>query len=514
MRVRQASNPAGPGLYGPHIMRLSFCWFVLALSSISVSAFAQGNDLYGPVGGRSTLMGNTGVALASDGAAPLYNPATIVRIRDERLAFSAHFFSFTLQHFSDWHQPGEIDSDQFGSGSLSNTAFTTDTFHLPPSTVCLFLTLQGGAKSSTAKTEDESSRDSHEVRQKLAICFASLESETVGSQAIQFTGMTGAGPTMQVQSLARDWDRTYVGPTYGVNVNEHLAFGGSMQVVYTYTSFGLNGTTLGSTLDGGGAATSLAVSGSGYTFGLVGLLGMTYRVGLFTLGVSARTPVLQITGSYKSTYERSVMGVSQSEDSIIQSATGNLRTAPPIRLAIGAGLSLSKLTLELDAALNVPMQNAMSSDLNVAESRLTSDGVEQKTWSQHYEVRTHTTINPSAGAEFKLNAGLSLFTGISANFTALGSLSPTDSVGNLVQARTSHANATFGVGSYWDGGELLLGLQFDYGWGQTMAINPYLLPNHFSVVDSSTSTLMFILAGAANLKSVMSTVNKITGSND
>jgi len=175
-------------------MRLSFCWCFLTFSSIAASAFAQGNGLYGPVGGRSTLMGNTGVALASDGAAPLYNPATIVRIRDERLAFSAHFFSFNLQSFSDWHQPGEIDSAQFGSGSLSNTGLTTDTFHLPPSTVCLFLTLKDLEKAATLKTDDKSSGDS-EVQQKLAICFATLESEDDNSQAINFQSMTPAGPT-------------------------------------------------------------------------------------------------------------------------------------------------------------------------------------------------------------------------------------------------------------------------------------------------------------------------------
>jgi hypothetical protein len=493
-------------------MRLSFCFACLVFWSISASAFAQGNDLYGPVGGRSTLMGNTGVALASDGAAPLYNPATIVRIKDERLAFSAHFFSFNLQSFSNWHQPGRIDSEQFGSESLTDTGLTTDTFHLPPSTVCLFLTLQDLEKVASLKTDDKRSGDS-EVQQKLAICFASLESQDDNSQAIHFQGTTGAGATTQVQSFEQRWSRTYVGPTYSTKVSDDFAVGGSLQVVYTYTSFGLNGTTLGSTLDGGGASTTLTASGSGYTFGLVGLLGMTYRVGRFTFGLSARTPALQIVGNYESTYERSVMGTSLDEEAIVASGTGNLRTAPPVRIAVGGGLKFSKLTLELDLALNLPIQNAMNADLDVTQSRLTADGVESSSSSTHFGVRSHATLNPSAGAEFKLNPGLSLFTGVSANFTSLGPLHPTDSVGNLVQGRTNHVNVAFGVGSYWKGGELLFGLQFDYGWGEVMAIDPYALPNRFAVVDSTSYTVMFVLAGAANLHSIVSTVNKITGSN-
>jgi hypothetical protein len=52
-------------------------WLVFVTIGFSTRAVAaQGNDLSAPTGGRSALMGNTGVALARDGAAPFYNPAT------------------------------------------------------------------------------------------------------------------------------------------------------------------------------------------------------------------------------------------------------------------------------------------------------------------------------------------------------------------------------------------------------------------------------------------------------
>ena len=83
----------------------SFALAALAALVFSVAARAQGNALSSPTGGRTALMGNTGVALAEDGAAPFLNPATIVRIRDEHLAFSVNLFTLGVTHFSGWHQP-------------------------------------------------------------------------------------------------------------------------------------------------------------------------------------------------------------------------------------------------------------------------------------------------------------------------------------------------------------------------------------------------------------------------
>ncbi|MEI9952284.1 MAG: hypothetical protein WDO74_25670 [Pseudomonadota bacterium] len=80
-------------------------------------ARAQANDRSSPLGGRSALMGNTGVALGRDGAAPFLNPATVVGIDDRRLAFSVNFLALQVNHFKDWHQPDGVDP-RFGEVSL------------------------------------------------------------------------------------------------------------------------------------------------------------------------------------------------------------------------------------------------------------------------------------------------------------------------------------------------------------------------------------------------------------
>ncbi len=88
-------------------------------------------------------MGNTGVALARDGSAPFINPATIVNIDDQRLAFSVNFFTYTLRHFSSWNQPGPVDAATFGNVQVDSTGGSATRFHALPSTLCLFFTLSG-----------------------------------------------------------------------------------------------------------------------------------------------------------------------------------------------------------------------------------------------------------------------------------------------------------------------------------------------------------------------------------
>src|ERR1700733_1876090 len=118
--------------------RLSSSALGILLSSALVLgpsiARAQGNDRSAPTGGRTALMGNTGIALGEDGASPFMNPATIVWIRDSSLAFSVNFISFTDQHFSDWHQPGPPNAGTFGNVALSGTGISSIGLNALPST--------------------------------------------------------------------------------------------------------------------------------------------------------------------------------------------------------------------------------------------------------------------------------------------------------------------------------------------------------------------------------------------
>jgi hypothetical protein len=488
-------------------MRLSWLPWSFAVSIVAAPVFAQGNDLSSPTGGRAALMGNTGVALGRDGAAPFYNPATIVRIRDERLAFSVNFYSLTLTDFDDWHQPGDVDGAQFGGGTLSGTSLLDSSFRSLPSTLCLFFTLEELTNLGAEEDEEQEDESRRPRGKKLAICFATLESEDLDMQAIRFSGDLGAGPTRQVQSAQRRWGRTYVGPTYSVSLSDRFAIGGSIQVVYSYESFGIDSTSLSARMGGGGLASALGTSGSGRSFELTSVFGMTYRHRRLTLGASLRGPSLHVLGSYDGTFNRSSSG--DQDESVIADATGTLQSAPPTRVALGAGFAWDDLTLEFDAALGLPIQPVLRAELDVHTHMQTAAGVTRERAARTYEIESHLTVHPSVGMEYFVSSSFSVLAGVSANFSALPELEPVPSVGNLIQSRMSHVNASFGIGSYWEGGELLFGFQLDYGFGEALAANPYVLPNDWAVVSSSSYGLLFVIAGSTNLSSIMRVVTSM-----
>lgn len=484
---------------------------MLALASEGRVA-AQGNDAFAPAGGRSTLMGNTGVALGRDGSAPFYNPATIVRIRDERLAFAVNFYSLALTNLPTWHQPDALDAERFGSKQLPGTRLLDINFRALPSTLCLFFTLEDLSAFSHAADGGDDAEDEDDkapTGKKLALCFATLETEDFDSQAIRYRTTTPAGPSTHVQSILRRWGRTYVGPTYSMSLNRQLAIGASLQVVYSADSFGIRSESVSAQLDGSGVSSALSTAGSGRSFELTGTFGATYRLGRVTMGASVRLPSLHIYGDYGGTFTQSSSGGDQAMSTLIE-GSGSLQSAPPARLGLGIGIAADRLTLELDGALEVPLQHQLGADLDVTKSTLTADGVDRSSGKEKYAITGHTVFNPSFGMEYFFTKGLSVLSGVSANFSSLQALEPVRSVGNLVHARISHLTASLGLGSYWDGGELLFGLSFDYGFGRTLAVNPFTIPNDWSVVSLHSYSLLFVIAGSTKLSSIVRMVNAIT----
>jgi hypothetical protein len=55
----------------------------------------------------------------------------------------------------------------------------------------------------------------------------------------------------------------------------------------------------------------------------------------------------------------------------------------------------------------------------------------------------------------------------------------------------------------------LIGAQVGYGWGQTLAINPYVLPNDWAVIDTQSFAALVILAGSTNLRTLARAMNAV-----
>jgi hypothetical protein len=479
----------------------------VALASVvaawSGRAAAQGNAYSAPIGGRSALMGNTGVAMGIDSAAPFLNPATIVRLDDQRFAFSVNFYSFALSRYANWHQPGQVDGTQFGNVALGNTSLTSSGFAIIPSTFCLFLTL---AEGSPDTSPDLANLDSW--RQKLSLCLATTESESVAFAAIPFNGATSLGETAQSQSLVQSWSRVNIGPSYSLAVSRRLAFGLSLHGVYTLDKFILDSSAITTSAKSGGVQSALGLGGSGSSFDVSAILGAIYSAAPYTLGLSVTLPAVHALGVYTGTM-RNEYGSGGTDNASISNGTGPFSAAPPVRVAFGAGVEWSRLNLEVDESLYVPSPSGFKAAVTGTTSTLSGTALTTTPFQSQFSVQERPVLHSAIGGEYFVKRDFSVVGGTSLNLTALPALSPTLDVGNLIQQRQDEITASAGVGSYSRGGTLLLGFQLGYGWGQSIAANPYVTPNQLGVIDTHSYSAIFILAGSTSLKSLGRAVVRI-----
>jgi hypothetical protein len=449
-------------------------------------------------------MGNTGVALARDGSAPFINPATIVNIEDQRLAFSVNFFTYSVRHFSEWNQPGPVDNSKFGDVALGATGNSSTRFQALPSTLCLFFTL---ASFTPFGDDPEAKPAARKGGQKLAFCLGSLESDNVSLTALSFNGATAAGKTSQIESISSSWNRLYIGPTYGVQLTDKLALGASLHTVITADSFVVDATNITALTGGTSGQSALGTSGYGYSVDVLANLGATYRIGKLTLGIDAQLPSLHGFGHFQATAHDDYTAPTATAD--VANATGTFSAPTPVRIAGGIGYQWPRLTVEADGSVEFPWANALSSSLNVTTTHLAGTTQTQADTTQSYTVATRPVFNSGIGAEYFVSRGFSLIGGASTNLTALKPLAPTTSVGNFVQERTNHVSLAFGIGSYGGSNDILIGTQLDFGWGDAITVNPYQLPNTWAVVGTQTYGVLLVLSGTTSLRAIGRAVEKV-----
>jgi hypothetical protein len=478
---------------------------VLMLTKAS-RAHAQASDR-SPLGGRSALMGNTGVALGRDGASPFLNPATVVGIDDRKLAFSVNFLALQINHFKNWHQPSSVDP-RFGEVSLDEKSISSSRFNSVPSTLCLFLSASALKDRTDAPKDDPTPWKGG--RQKFAICLASLESEDLDVPALSVSAPTAAGRTAQDMSLNRQWNRVHVGPSYSAQVNDKLALGASLHVAYTTVSSVQDATSINSTIDGSAAHSSLGAASNGSSVDLTAILGATYKLGGVTLGASVQVPSLHLFGHYESTLHQTFDAATNSAATIAR-GSGDFRAKPPVRVAVGIGKAFERFTLEADASFTFGDDQALSSTMQVDNTSTVDNVLATSSFEATYNARTLPIVNGAIGGEFFVSPRLSVLGGLWTNLSPFPELKPESapSLGNLVQGRAHRLGLSLGLGSYGEGGELLVGTQLGYGWGQSMVANLYSVPNDWSVVSSSNFSALFILAGSTNLRAIKNAIEGV-----
>jgi hypothetical protein len=448
------------------IARLSLVAAFLLLAPV---ARAQGNYRSAALGGRSALMGDSGIALGTDGAAPFLNPATVVHV-ESTLALSVSFLTLDVTHASSWYAPG-ADVTRVSGNAI-------------PSTFCAFIGLP------RLYTPDDKTSDAGS--QKLATCFGTTE-----LQSFDWVGQgfqTGSPGTLETSSVRWGWQRFVVGPSYAVNVTDALALGASIQGAFTnFSSFA----SVGSTATDGSSSNVFEDGASGSDFGLSASLGATLTLGRVTFGAMVQSPDVSIYGHGNlSTYVASSAGASTTT----YFGQGGFHGREPTRFGLGVGYRWPRGTIELDGQLALADGDAV--DLDAHGTQLVTPGPTLTATSVTRVTRFQPTVNASLGAEIFVRRSLSLLTGFATDFCAVDGLSPT----GLAPSRENRLLLSFGIGTHSDAGTVIIGAQGYYAWGQMQgyAAAPAVAP-----VDVAGGGVLFVLAGATNLKAIGRAVDEM-----
>jgi hypothetical protein len=464
-------------------MKRGWGWLLaLVLLAPGREARAQANPRSAPIGGRSALMGGTGVALARDGSAPFLNPATILNISDSGLAFSVNFYTFQATDLGTFHQPGAVDTARYGKLSLPSTSLDSSRADALPSTLCLFLTI-GRWGDNVEQPEPETGH--RKGRRKLAACFGSLERQVFSATANGYTGVSGKATASQAVSIQRSWNRVYVGPSYSVYVTDDVAIGAALDGIGTLASSTWSVDTLATGAPSGMTASAYDTAMSAYSIDLGAMLGVMWRIDdARVFGASISTPTVHLFGHYDGTtaLQSTAPGTSPS----LATSSGGFSAPPPVRLGLGIGSETRRLRLEGDVGAFLPLTDLAHVDVQGASPNPPP-------------VRSQPAVDAAIGAEYFVSPGFSFLGGASTDFTTLAPLPSSPPVGTLAESRTERVTGSFGVGSYGDGSELLLGMELSYAWGRSIAVDPFLEPTSLALVDQHTWTAMFIIAGGASL---------------
>jgi hypothetical protein len=481
--------------------------FTIAFCAAPRAAFAQTNYASTPLGGRSGLMGNTGVALAKDGAAPFLNPATIVRIDDAKFAFSVNMYSAFFAAYTNWHVPAGYDVSKFGT-LPENASETQNRLDVLPSTLCFFFTLKGFGKTLGEDKEREASGQGLKGRQKLAACLGAVDRGAADYPALNFRA--GGNAVNQAQSYRRDWSRFQVGPTFSTYLTDDIAVGFSLHGSYSsYDSYWAS-SNIGIDANQHAVSSAYNASASAHALDMVAIAGLTYRIDRATrLGVSLQSRAGTIFGQYSANEFSSYSA--DTNHAQVSLAHGDFSSPPPFRISAGLGWEWPRLSIEVNSSFYPPNPGALSTNVHVDETTADNGKAVLRGRDFTTTIDADALVNSAMGLEYFWSPEISVLGGLSSDFSAAQRLSPVSlpAIGTFTSERVNRAVLSLGIGSHGKTTEVLFGPQLAYGWGKAFAVNSLVLPNQIAVVDLNTYSVIFIIAGSADLRAIEEAVKGV-----
>lgn len=472
------------------------------VTTLAARASAQGNYRLAPVGGRTTVLGGTGVVYGRDAAAAFINPATAVLADDRRLAFSVNFYTVSLVKAPRWYQPGAVDRARFGDVDLGEPTMTDIEFNALPSSLCLFFQV-GDVPFLVSNT----SAELRERQARLGLCFAAVQSQTFNFAAEGFNAASGSTITRQAQSLSQSYTRYAAGPTYAMNVNDALSIGGSLH--FSFASHRSLMTSSATThRSGTSPINSLFYAGSrGDSFQLTGVVGATYALGRQKIGIAIEPPSLHVYGRGGANRHTNFDGVG-TETSILN-AQGSFSSQSPFRVSIGSGFTRGWGLFEVNASFSHSLNAAYDAELEGFHTRVQGERVDDQPVALSLVERARGVVNLSAGAEVFVSPKVSILSGMSTDFSAVPDGGLQGSLFNYYPYRTNRLTASAGFASHGSGGDLVVGTELSYGWGERLAVNSYRLPPDIAATEHQTYQVLLTVAGATTLRAIRRAVDDV-----
>ena len=472
-------------------------------------AFAQSGQRLAPVGGRTTLVGGTGLVYGRDSASAFLNPATTLRIDKNRLSFSVDFYYLSMTRSSAWYQPGTIDRSRFGDlGVDGDTAVSAFDFDSLPGSLCLFI----GAADIPLFARTSTAKELRERGARLGFCLASIQYSAFTYNAEDYEQRRGTTITRQAHNLRQTFRKLAVGPTYSMYVDDRISVGASVHVSRSSHRSMIGATASTDRGVGDGPISSILYNvARAASHELTATVGMLYRISeRQTVALAVQSPSLHLFGSGGLNHHTSFRGGGAGSEESTFTADGSFVARSPARVSLGTGLERPWGSVEVNVALHLPMSRAYSAELKGRALEVTDDGrAREQPRSATLSTRALGAVNFGVGGEVFTSPGLSLLGGFGTDISIVpkGTL-PNDPL-NYYPSRMHRLALSFGVGSHGQGGDLLIGVEGSYGWGERLTPNMYRLPPRLDIADQQQLGLLFVLAGSTSFRSIKRTVDTI-----
>jgi hypothetical protein len=432
------------------------------------------------LGGRSTLLGGTGVALGRDGASPFLNPAAMGRIADHRLAFSVHFYRYSTTHVDSLiHAPEGFNAQAHD--------YDANSFSTLPASFCAFATLSGlipeEAQGLWQTVRGQSGRT------KLGICGATIEREQFGFDALSSQFNSGSSHANVAYNVVHNWQRQSLGPSLSYQLSERITVGATFQIVSTTANQNWDLAAVVDKTDGHVYAHHLR----GSAIDGVTTLGATWSGRPLSFGLTVRLPSINVTNSAQFTEYVS------SQNSPPRLLTGRGSFEAPIlpTLSVGVGAEFERSLVEFDVSTTFASSSGLRTSLKLEDNG-----------SYWKSVVSHDSIRPAVafrvGAERFISPSLSVLTGARYEPTSIrnGFSQPSYRLGPMSRDLVA---MSVGLGSYGRGTELILGAELAHSFGHTPIVSALDGDASYSETSYKNTSLLLVVSGSVGFSAVRQT---------